>query len=296
MKKRPFLFASLIIGGIFLFFILVFFAAGYFRAGTLLSTSPGQIGVLEVTGTITNERLLVRQIDEFRYNDGVVAVVLRVDSPGGGVGPSQEIYRELKRLVQKKPLVVSFGSVAASGGYYLAMAGERLFANPGTITGSIGVVMNFPDFQELMGKVGVRTEVIKSGPYKDVGSATRDMTDEERRLLNEMIADVHSQFVEVVSKGRNIPIKELSPYTDGRIFTGRQALTVGLVDELGSFNDAVEYAAKRAGLKGRPELLYPAPERKMLLQRFFNVINDRYVGVDFGFKAAIGPQYLWSGP
>ena len=296
MKKRPFLLASLMIGGIFLFFMLVIFTAGYFRTGTLISTSTKQIGVLEITGTVTNERSLIRQIDEFREDDRILAVVLRVDSPGGGVAPSQEIYRELKRLVQKKPLVVSFGSVAASGGYYLAMAGERLFANPGTITGSIGVVMSFPDYQELMGKVGIRTEVIKSGPYKDVGSATRDMTDEERNLLNEMLVDIHRQFVEAVSEGRNIPVDELIPYVDGRIFTGRQALEIGLVDELGSFNDAVEYAAAKAGLKGRPDLVYPPPERKRLLQRYLNIMIDRYVGVDFGFKGSIGPQYLWSGP
>ncbi len=296
MKKRPFLFASILIGGIFLFFMLVIITAGYFRSGTLLSSSTKQIGVLEITGTITDDRRLTRQIDAFREDNAIQAVVLRVDSPGGGVGPSQEIYTELKRLAQRKPLVVSFGSVAASGGYYLAMAGERLFANPGSITGSIGVVMSFPDYQELMGKVGIRTEVIKSGSYKDIGSAMRDMTDEERHLLNDMLIDVHSQFVEVVSKGRNMPLDELIPYVDGRIFTGRQALEIGLVDELGGFNDAVAYAAERAGLKGRPELVYPPPERKRLLQRYLNIVMDRYVGVDFGFKGNIGPQYLWSGP
>ena len=295
MRKRPFLIASIMIGGIFLFFMLVMFTAGYLRSGSLISTSTRQIGVLEITGTINNDRLVVRQIDTFREDDAIAAVVLRIDSPGGGVASSQEIYTELKRLAQKKPLVVSFGSVAASGGYYLAMAGERLFANPGTITGSIGVVMSFPDYQELMGKVGIRTEVIKSGPYKDVGSAMRDMTDAERHLLNEMLTDVHSQFVEVVSKGRNVPIDELIPYVDGRIFTGRQALEFGLVDELGGFNDAVAYAADKAGLKGRPELVYPPPERKRLLQRYLNIVIDRYVGVDFGFKGSIGPQYLWPG-
>lgn len=296
MNKRPFLLASMLIGGIFLFFILVVFTAGYFRTGTLISTSTNQVGVLEITGMIANDRLVVSQIDAFRENDSVKAVVLRVNSPGGAVAPSQEIYAELLRLAQEKPLIVSFGTVAASGGYYIAMAGERIFANPGTITGSIGVVMSFPDYQELMGKVGIKTVVIKSGSFKDVGSAMRDMTDAERQLLSDMLFDVHSQFVEVVSKGRNLAMDDLLPYVDGRIFTGRQALEIGLVDEMGGFNDAVAYAADRAGLKGRPNLVFPPPERKNLLQRYLNIIVERYIGVDFGFQSSIGPQYLWSGP
>lgn len=296
MKKRPFLLASMLIGGIFLFFILVVFTAGYFRTGTLISTSSNQIGVIEVSGMITSDRLVVSQIDAFRDNDSVKAVVLSIDSPGGAVGPSQEIYAELTRLAQEKPLIVSFGAVAASGGYYLAMAGERIFANPGTITGSIGVMMSFPDYQELMGKVGIRTEVIKSGAFKDVGSAVRDMTDEERQLLNNLLIDVHSQFIEVVSERRNISLEELIPYVDGRIFTGRQALNIGLVDELGGFNAAVVYAADKVGIEGRPDLVYPPQERKRLLRRYLDIIIERYIGVDLRLQGSIGPQYLWSGP
>lgn len=296
MKKRPFFLASLLIGGIFFFFLLVFVAAGYFRSGSLLPTSSKQIGVLEISGIVSNERVIIRQIDDFRDNNNVKAIVLRIDSPGGAVGPSQEIYHELKKLALKKPVIVSFGAVAASGGYYLAMAGEHIFANPGTITGSIGVVMSFPDYQELLGKVGVRSEVIKSGPYKDLGSALRDMTDDERRLLHELIIDVHSQFVEVVSVGRNIPIAELTPYVDGRIFTGRQALEVGLVDELGSFNDAVAHAALRVGLAGDPDLVYPQPERQPFLQRYLNIVLNRFGSVDMAFNGVTGPKYLWTGP
>jgi protease-4 len=296
MKKRPFFLASMLIGGIFLFFLLVFVAAGYFRSGSLLPSSSGRIGVLEISGMVSNERLIIKQIDNFRDDKSVKAIVLRIDSPGGAVGPSQEIYHELKKLAQEKPVIVSFGAVAASGGYYLAMAGERIFANPGTITGSIGVVMSFPDYQELMGKVGIKSEVIKSGPYKDLGSATRDMTDDERSLLQEMISDVHRQFVEAVSAGRNIPVAELAPYVDGRIFTGRQALTIGLIDELGSFNDAVDHAAMRVGLEGEPDLVYPPPERQEFLQRYLNILLNRFGGVSMALKDAMGPKYLWTGP
>ncbi len=296
MKKRPFFLASMLIGGLFFFFLLVFVAAGYFRSGSLLPTSAKQIGVLEITGMVSNERVIIGQIDHFRENNAIKAVVLRIDSPGGAVGPSQEIYHELKKLAQLKPVIVSFGSVAASGGYFLAMAGEHIFANPGTITGSIGVVMSFPDYQELLGKVGIRSEVIKSGPYKDLGSALRDMTDGERLLLREMIDDVHNQFVEVVSAGRNIPVAELTPYVDGRIFTGRQAQKLGLIDDLGSFNDAVDYAVMRAGLVGEPDLVYPPPERQEFLQRYLNILLNRFGGGDMVLTDALGPKYLWTGP
>jgi len=286
----------MLIGGIFLFFLLVFVAAGFLRSGSFLPTSSSRVGVLEISGMVSNERMIIGQIDGFRKDKSVKAIVLRIDSPGGAVGPSQEIYHELKKLAQEKPVIVSFGAVAASGGYYLAMAGERIFANPGTITGSIGVVMSFPDYQGLMGKVGIKSEVIKSGSYKDIGSASRDMTDDERFLLQEMIGDVHLQFVEAVSDGRKIPVSELVPYVDGRIFTGRQALEFGLVDELGSFNDAVDHATMRAGLVGEPELVYPPPERQEFLQRFLNILLTRFAGVDLALKDSMGPKYLWTGP
>ncbi|MFO7811682.1 MAG: signal peptide peptidase SppA [Pelovirga sp.] len=296
MKKRPFFLASMLIGGIFLFFLLVFVAAGFFRSGTFLPTSSSRIGVLDISGMVSNERLIIKQIDTFRDDKSVKAIVLRIDSPGGAVGPSQEIYHELKKLAQEKPLIVSFGAVAASGGYYLAMAGEWIFANPGTITGSIGVVMSFPDYQELMGKVGIKSEVIKSGPFKDLGSASRDMTEDERNLLQEMIADIHLQFVEAVSDGRNIPVAELAPYADGRIFTGRQALEFGLIDQLGSFHDAIDYAAVRAGIVGEPDLVYPPPKRQEFLQRYLNILLNHFGRVDLAFKDTMGPKYLWTGP
>ena len=164
--------ASLLVGAIFIFFLLVVIVAGILRGSSVVPVGE-KIGILEVSGMITDAELLNEQINEFRESGTVKAVVLRVDSPGGGVGPSQEIYTELKRLTEEKPLIVSMGSVAASGGYYVAVAGERLFANPGTITGSIGVIMTFPDYQGLMGKVGVKTEVVKSGRFCTPRRTTR---------------------------------------------------------------------------------------------------------------------------
>ena len=223
------------------------------------------------------------------------AVVLRIDSPGGGVGPSQEIYSELKRLAKVKPLIVSMGSVAASGGYYVAVAGEHLFANPGTITGSIGVIMSFPDYQGIMGKIGIKTEVVKSGRFKDIGSSTRDLTVADRELLQGMIDDVHSQFVTAISEGRNIPIDRLQPFVDGRIFTGQQALDAGLIDELGSLSDAVRHAGNAVGLGDDPKVIYPQPEEKSIYERLIQGAASRYLGISLHPQLSAGPQYLWDG-
>ncbi len=295
MKKRPFLIATMTVGGIFLFFLLVIIAAGWFSGRSMVVSVGDKIGVLEVEGAITDARRLVQQIDDFRDESNIKAIVVRINSPGGGVGPSQEIYAELKQLAAQKPVIISMGSVAASGGYYIAVAGERIFANPGTITGSIGVIMSFPNYQELMGKVGVQTEVVKSGRFKDIGSSTRPFSTAERELLQGMIDDVHQQFVEAVSEGRNIPIDRLQPFVDGRIFSGRQAKDAGLVDELGSFTDSIKYAAKVAGLGDDPDLVYPEQESTGLFERYLQNVVSRYLGVTLPLKPLAGPQYLWNG-
>lgn len=295
MKKRPFLMATMTVGGIFLFFLLVIIAAGWFNGRSMVVSVGDKIGVLEVEGAITDARRLVQQIDDFRDESNIKAIVVRINSPGGGVGPSQEIYAELKQLAAQKPVIISMGSVAASGGYYIAVAGERIFANPGTITGSIGVIMSFPNYQELMGKVGVQTEVVKSGRFKDIGSSTRPFSLAERELLQGMIDDVHQQFVEAVSEGRNIPIDRLQPFVDGRIFSGRQAKDAGLVDELGTFTDSIKYAAKVAGLGDDPDLVYPEQESTGLFERYLQNVVSRYLGVTLPLKPLTGPQYLWNG-
>ena len=294
-KKRPFLLAGLTLGGIFLFFLLVVLTAGLFRDGSSVVSVGAKVGVLEVTGAIEDTREIIGQIDRFRQQGSIKAVVLRINSPGGAVGPAQEIYAELQRLAVAKPLIVSMGSVAASGGYYLALAGERLFANPGTITGSIGVIMTFPDYRELMDKVGVRTQVVKSGRYKDIGSSTRELTESDRHLLEQLIEDVHQQFVEVVSKQRQLPPEQLKTYVDGRIMTGRQAHRAGLIDEIGTFNDAVAYAARRAGLDPEPDLVFPQPSKINFWERYLPEQISRVLGIRGAKFPTLGPQYLWSG-
>jgi len=295
MKKRPFLMASLTVAGVFVFFLLVVVTSGVFRTGSVLVSITDKIGILEVEGPIADSTSLLAQIKEFREQDNIKAVVARIDSPGGGVAPSQGIYAALKLLAAEKPLVVSMGSVAASGGYYLAVAAERIFANPGSITGSIGVIMSFPNYRELLGKVGVQTEVVKSGRFKDIGSATRPFTAADRTLLQGLIDDVHQQFVEAVSDGRHMSIDRLQPFVDGRIFTGRQAKEIGLIDELGTLNDAIKYAAKVAGIDEDSDLVYPEQESTNLIERYLQGAVSHYLGINLIEKRIIGPQYFWDG-
>jgi protease-4 len=294
MKKRPIMLASLTIAGIFLVFLLFALLLGKSGSSPDLVSLGEKIGVIEVLGPIMSSDDLNRHIIEFRDNKSVKAVILRIDSPGGAVGPSQEIYSEILKLQKKKPVVVSMGSVTASGGYYIAAPAERLFANPGTITGSIGVIMSFPNYEGLMEKVGVSSVVVKSGQFKDIGSGSRPFSDAERKLMQSLIDDVHAQFVEAVILGREMPAEVARELADGRIFSGRQALEVGLIDELGGFQDAVAYTAKLAGLDDDPKLIYPEFEKPGLLER----IIDSALG-DIAFEARqrwkVGPQYLWTG-
>ena len=201
----------------------------------------------------------VTDLRRFSENPSVKAIVLRIDSPGGGVVPSQEIYDEVKRVRAKnnKTVIASMGSVAASGGYYIAAATDRIVANPGTLTGSIGVIMETANVEGLLQKIGVEGVVIKSGKYKDVGSPLRKMSEEERGLLQSVMDDVHKQFIEAVAEGRDLELDAAQALSDGRIFTGRQAKDVKLVDELGDLEDAIQLAADTAGIEGEPKVVEP---------------------------------------
>ncbi len=295
MKKRPFLMASLVVGGLFLFFLLVIITAGLFPFRSMSVSVGNKIAVLEVEGPITDSLGIIEQIKEYRNASSIKSVIMRIDSPGGGVGPSQEIYAELKKLAAQKPLIVSMGAVAASGGYYLAVAGDKIFANPGTITGSIGVIMSFPNYRDLMDNVGIKMETVKSGQFKDTGSSSGRFSEEDRFLLQGLIDDVHQQFVTTISKERNLPIERLQPYVDGRIMTGQQAKEYGLIDELGTFYDAVAYAGQLSGLGTDPDLLYPEPEPTNFFDRYLQSALSKYLGVEGSAGQINGPAYFWNG-
>ena len=222
--------------------------------------------VVKVEGLITDSGPVIEKLDKIKNNADVKAVVLRIDSPGGSVAPSQEIYEELLKLREKKTIVASFGSVAASGGYYIASAAHKIFANPGSITGSIGVIIEFANIEELIGKIGLKTVVIKSGKYKDILSPTRELKSAERGLIQGVIDSIHSQFIDAVALGRDIEREKVSAIADGRIFSGEQAKEHGLVDELGNLQDAIKSAAEISGIQGDPKVIYPPKEKPSILE------------------------------
>ncbi len=239
-------------------------------------STQDRVALIRIEGVILDAQATISELKHYSDNPLVKAIVLRIDSPGGGVVPSQEIHDAVKRVKNKsnKAIIASMGTVAASGGYYIAAATDRIIANPGSLTGSIGVIMEMANFEGLMKKVGVEGVVIKSGRFKDVGSPLRKMSDEERKLLQSVMDDVHQQFIQAVADGRSLEVSEVEPLADGRIYTGRQAKEARLIDELGDLDDAIHIAADIAGMEGEPKVVEP---RKRF--SFRDIIESRWASV-----------------
>jgi protease-4 len=225
------------------------------------------VGVVEIEGAIADAREVLEQIRRFREDDDIKAIVVRIDSPGGAVGPAQEIYREIRKTVNTKKVIASMGAVAASGGYYVACAADGIVANPGTITGSIGVIMGYTNFRQLLEKIGMVPVVIKSGPYKDTGSPTREMRADEREILQSITDGIHQQFVTAIAEGRGLARDKVAAAADGRIFTGEDARSRNLVDRLGNFQDALDWAAELGGIDG-PAIPVYARDKELTLLRY----------------------------
>ncbi len=253
------------------------------------SIARNRIGLVRIEGPIIDSEKAVNEIKEYARDASVKAILLRVNSPGGAVAPSQEIYAEVKKAVEKKPVVVSMGAVAASGGYYISAPASRIVANPGTITASIGVIMEIPNISGLMQKIGVRSEVVKSGKHKDLASAFRDLGDDERRILQSVIDNVHEQFIDAVALGRDMEGNDVRKIADGRIFTGEQAVEAGLVDELGSLEDAIDIAAELAGISGKPKVIEKKEKRS-----FLDLLNSSISGKINDIIPTIELKYLFS--
>jgi len=250
---------------VFLGLLVVSAVLGRLNSDEIAYDSEETLALVEINGMINDSSDIVRQLRSYRRDDEIKGIILRIDSPGGGVAPSQEIYEEVLRIrAANKKIYASMGSLAASGGYYIACPVDRIFANPGTLTGSIGVIMAFTNAQKLIEKIGVEPEVIKSGRLKDVGSPTRKMTKEERRYLQRVADDVHAQFIEAVSKGRNLAPEITRTLADGRIFTGREAIELKLVDELGGLEKTIAQLGKALGIEGRPRVITEQPEKSIL--------------------------------
>jgi protease-4 len=292
-RNRPFLKNLIAIGIV----TVMLFGAVWWISSIVVSGGGGdftqrdKLAIIRIEGVIAESEDIIRQIKKYREEPAVKGIILRIDSPGGGVGPSQEIYGEVLKTASEKKVVVSMGGLAASGGYYIACAAHRIFANPGTITGSIGVIMAFSNFEELMKKLGLKTTVIKSGKHKDIGSPVRELTEDEKKILQDVSDDIHGQFIEAVAKGRNLKIEAVKELSDGRIFSGRQAKESGLVDELGTLDDAVSYTAKLSGIKGKPKIIQERKEKNILLRLFKENLSSFLPSpLDTKFS---GAQYLW---
>ena len=263
LEGRGFLFGCLallvllVITGAFLVGFAAFF--GEREIGTL-SLGP-KVGVVEIFGVIGEDDEAIEQLDDLTSDASVKALVLHVNSPGGSVGTAQRIVSRVQAL--EVPVVAALDDVAASGGYYVATAADSIFALPGTLTGSIGVIMAFPDFSALMKKIGVEYQVVKTGPYKDAGSPFRSLEDDERRWISAVLDDVHGQFVEAIADGRGMPADSVEVLADGRFFSGRMAMEWGLVDRMGDLDSAIAAAAEMAGIEGEPAVIRQRPRRRI---------------------------------
>lgn len=244
-------------------------------APELTGLEEDRIALVRVEGVILDARETVDDLIRFGENPNIRAIVLRIDSPGGGVVPSQEIHDAVHRIREDyhKAVVASMGSIAASGGYYIAVATDHILANPGTLTGSIGVIMQLANVQELLEKIGVKSRVIKSGVHKDLASPFREMSPDERYILQSVMDDVHRQFIEAVAVGRSLAVSDVEPLADGRIFSGRQAMDSHLVDGLGNLHDAIQLAAKMSGIKGEPRVVEPQARFSVL-----DILQNRLAG------------------
>ena len=275
-QRHPILLGLFILTGIFFLFLggislLVSSLISQSTRTDIFSSKEG-VGIVELKGLIVSSEQVLKHLTEFRNNSDIKSIVLRIESPGGAVGAAQEIYQEIKRTSAVKPIVASMGSMGASGGYYAALGADIILANPGTMTGSIGVIVKFPNLEGLFEKIGYKSEVIKSGPLKDIGASNRPLSEEERTIMQDLIDNVYNQFVRDIATSRSMPEETIFELADGRVYTGEQALELGLIDKLGNFTDAVTIAADLGGLDTEdPQLIYPRIERKFSL---FNLLTN----------------------
>ena len=273
MKKHPLMVGLILLAGLaVLFFIMTYSSAVMQSGGGLLGD---RIALVKIEGVILDSSDTIEELRRYNNSSGIKAIILRIDSPGGGVVPSQEIYEEVKKIREEgqKKVVVSMGTVAASGGYYIASASNRIVANSGTLTGSIGVIMELANVEGLFKKICVESVVIKSGRNKDIGSPFRKMQPEERAILQRLMDDVHDQFIQAVAKGRGLEENQVREMADGSVFTGRQAKELGLVDDIGDLQDTIRLTADLVGIKGEPRIV-ESRKRGSLLDLF----RDQFLG------------------
>jgi len=250
-----------------------------------------KVGIIEIKGIIADAKQVVHNLKRFREDGSIKAIVIRIDSPGGAVGPAQEIFREIRKTSNKKKVIASMGTIAASGGYYVAAGSDGIVANPGTITGSIGVIMGFTNYEELLQKIGLVPIVVKSGEFKDMGSPVRKMTAVEQKILENFAQKIHRQFIMDVVKGRKMDQAKVESLADGRIFTGQESKDLGLVDRIGNLEDAIAWAGNLGGIKGKISTVY-AQEKKFSILKYFSESSVKAL-LNQVFKTQISADYLY---
>jgi protease-4 len=276
------------------FFIVASLLPALLGGAGKITLGRDKVAVVEVFGPIIDSDGMVELIEEYAKDRSIKGIIVHIDSPGGGVAPSQEIYEALLTARKEKPVVASMGSVAASGGYYIALGADKIVSNPGTITGSIGVIMGFIDPREFLSKIGIVSITVKSGEFKDLGSPARAFTERDRKMLQDVIDDVYDQFVEAVVENRNMTIDAVKAVADGRILSGRMAKESGLVDEIGTFRDSVKILSDLAGIEEEPALIRKQEDisfLKELLSEKLSILED--INRPTGMKP--GLHYLWTG-
>ena len=297
-RRHPFLFFLCVISACFTFGLVAvsgMAVLGAFAVNNKISgalTFPrGNIGVVEVTGPIISSKEIIKDLQAFRDDDDIKAIVLRVDSPGGGIGPSQEIYRELMKSRAAKIVIASMGSVAASGGYYIACASQGIVANSGTITGSIGVIMEYANLEQIAKKIGIFPVVIKSGEYKDMGSPLRALKDSEKQLFQNLVDELHAQFVSDAAAARNMKTDVMAKLADGRVYTGQTAIKLKLVDRIGNLDDAVQWAGQMAGVEGELTPVYPKADKMTLFKKLAETL---FQDVNLGTRLSEQFRYVFN--
>ncbi|MDQ7033206.1 MAG: signal peptide peptidase SppA [Desulfonauticus sp.] len=292
-QKHPFLFG---LGLIFLAMVLITGAMAFFNSSFWQEKFPWfqtpKIGVVYIQGVIENSLPITRWINKLTKDKSIKGILVRIDSPGGLVGPSQEIYASLCEAAKHKPVVASMGAMATSGGYYVALGANKIIANPGTLTASIGVKASLANFKGLLDKIGIEEQTIASGKLKNAGTPFRPLTPEEKKYFKEIIQNLYSQFVRTVCKQRHLPLKKVQPIADGRAITGEQALKLGLIDELGNFEHALLVLQHMLNLKKTPRLVEGPPKENSLLNKILGLTNLN--NLSKLTKSQFGPTWIFS--
>ncbi len=292
MKKRSIITLIVVFGALFVGLLIFIGVLVAVFGPDDLGQDEDTIGVVEIEGVIAESEDFVDDLDRWVDDDGVEAILVRINSGGGSVAPSQEMYYAIQRAAEEKPLAVSMGNVAASGGYYAACGSDTIVANAGTITGSIGVITQFFNVERLVDRIDLEVHTVKSGDFKDSGSPFRPFEEEDEEIFSDMVFDIHDQFVEHIAECRDQEVDEIAEVADGRVFTGRQAYEHGLIDDVGTFQDVVDLLAEEAGIDD-PDVVYPPEERMGLIGRLFEAaVGSSLSEIEDRKKPRINYEYV----